>query len=339
MKNMIDYTNAEEMATDVLNNIKYKNGNLKFPIDPFNILKESKVYVTLRDFKDIDGIIVCDDDNSTIVGINVNNRWSRQRFTAAHEYCHFIKDLKKEAGKSDVIKCLKNSKSSVEKYADAFAGYLLMPTDELKKVCNEYKNLKGYIDFDSVTIIAEYFGVSFSSCLYRIAYGLNLIDGDISSKVLRQRVSHYKPENKRRELIKSTIDSNLLSNMIDSLSYIMFDLNKYTGIKFLQQYIYNDNKLEGVILDRSELNYILADLNFNKEKSLFFNSKNENICMTLGNVEMQHYVVTTEEKFSIKKCSKLHSLLYKYVPYPEDNGKYRTNDALLKSGTVQPVSC
>ena len=212
-----------------------------------------------------------------------------------------------------------------------------MPTDELKLVCEQYKNKDGFIDFDSITIIAEYFGVSFYSCLNRIAYGLNLIDGDISSESLRQRMREYGVSAKRQELIENKIDSTLLSNVVSSMSFVMADINKYTGQKFLQNYIYNDNKLEGVVIDRKQLNYILADLNFNGVDSQFFENDREEIVMTLGNLELQQYVINTKDDISLRNCGQLHSLLFKYVPYPDDNGKFRDGTALLKRGTIQPV--
>lgn len=326
----------EELAKCELDKLR-KKGKLSFPIDPFKILHDSGVYVLLKDFEKLDGIIINDEDNCTIVGINSNNNWQRQRFTAAHEYCHFIKDLPKEVGRTDYIECLKRSNKNVEKFANDFAGYLLMPTDDLKIICEQYKNEKGFIDFDSIIIIAEYFGVSFSSCLNRIAYGLNLIDGDTSPEALKKRKREYGVSKKRQELIDNKIDSTLLSNVVSSMSFLMADLNTYTGHKFLQEYIYNDNKLEGVIIDREELNFILADLNYHGMDSRFFQIDSEPVVMTLGNLELQKYVLLTKDEISILKCKDLHCLLYKYVPYPEDNGKYRDGSALIKRGTIQPV--
>ncbi len=326
----------EDLAKRELDKLK-KSGKLTFPIDPFKILHNAGVYVVLKSFENLDGIIINDEDNCTIVGINSNSGWQRQRFTAAHEYCHFIKDLNKEIGITDYIECLKKSNKKIEKYANDFAGYLLMPTDELRTVCEQYKNKNGFIDFESITIIAEYFGVSFNSCLNRIAYGLNLINGDISYASLRQRMKEYGVSAKRQELIENKIDSTLLSNVVSSMSFAMMDINKYTGQKFLQNYIYNDNKLEGVVIDRKQLNYILADLNFNGTDSQFFENDREEIVMTLGNLELQRYVINTKDNILFRNCGQLHSLLFKYVPYPDDNGKYRDETALLKRGTIQPV--
>lgn len=328
---------AEELANQELKKLE-EAGKLSFPIDPFKVLKESGVTIELRNFENLAGIIINDSDNITRVGINVNNNLQRQRFTAAHEYCHFIKDLNKENGKVDVIECLNNSKKNIEKYANDFAGYFLMPTSELKKVCEQYKNNKGYVDFENITIIAEYFGVSFYSCLNRIAYGLKMIDGDTSKESLLARKNAYKPQQKRKELINNTVDSVLLSNLVRSMYFVMANINNYTGQKFLQNYIYNDNKLEGVNVDRKELNYMLADLNYNGIKSKYYNDMDEKIIMTLGNIELQKYVINTKDQISFESTGKLHSLLYKYVPYPDDNGKYRTEEAVIKNATIQPAN-
>ena len=85
----------EELAKIVLKKRK-KGGKLVFPIDPFKILRDADIYVVLKDFENLDGIIINDEDNYTIVGINSNNSLQRQRFMDAHEYCHFIKDLKRK---------------------------------------------------------------------------------------------------------------------------------------------------------------------------------------------------------------------------------------------------
>ncbi len=73
---------------------------------------------------------------------------------------------------------------------------------------------------------------------------MNLIEGDISSESLRKRMKKYDIPSKRQELIENKIDSTLLSNVVNSMNFLMADINKYTGQKFLQNYIYNDNKFD-----------------------------------------------------------------------------------------------
>ena len=37
--------------------------------------------------------------------------------------------------------------------------------------------------------------------------------------------------------------------------------------------------------------------------------------MTLGNLELQKYVINTDDDISFKNCGQLHSLLFKYVEF------------------------
>lgn len=305
----------EQLAEEVLAKIVEKYGEIKFPIDPFKLLKDEGIIISFSNFENLEGIIINDVDNITIVGINRLRPWTRQRFSAAHEYCHYIKDLKRMENEINRIDCLAGSKSAIERYADEFASCLLMPLFKLKELCDEYKNAKGFIDFENITYIAEFFGVSFKSCVNRIAYDLKMIEGDITSRALSNKINKYGPEKKRKELIEKNNDFLLIGNAINSLSYCMVDLQSNIGTKFLNNYIYYDNKLEGI--EQKEVPYILADLSYNKEKSQFYNSTDEKVIMTLGNCKMQEYVLTTNEKISILKCKDMHKLLNAYTPFPE----------------------
>lgn len=325
-----------KLAEKTLEDIKNKYGEIKFPIDPFKLLKDNGVLISFSDFEKLEGIILNDEDDVTIVGINRLRPWTRQRYSAAHEYCHFIKDLKKNKNEINKIECLSGSDSEIEKFADRYASELLMPKYKLKELCEQYKTESGYVEFDNIIYISEYFGVSFESCVYRIAYTLKMIDGDTDSKELKKRIKNYHPDKKRKELILKNNDFLLIGNAIDSFFYCMVDLNRNIGAKFLNNYIYYDNKLEGI--EQKDVPYILADLSYNKEKSRFFNSEDEKIIMTLGNCALQEYVLTTEDKLEIRKCSDLHRLLHSYTPYPQYSGFYRTDDAVIMRGTMQPVS-
>lgn len=333
----MNFNSPENLANKILEETKNSNGKLKFPICPFKLLIDRGVIISLCDFNNLSGVIINDIDNVTIVGIKYRSSYARQRFTAAHELCHYIRDLKSNMGEFNSIECLNNQNTEIEKYADDFASSLLMPRYKIIELCNEFKNKDGFVDFEKITIIAEFFGVSFRSCVNRIAYDLKLIDGDITPKGLNDRINNYKPNQKRRELINETSDEKLLSNMIDSLNFIMIKEYNFTKFKFLQNYIYYDNKLEGVKIKRSDLNFVLSDLNYNQDNSRFFNSEDEGICMTLGNLKLQEFVLNSEIQVGINKCQELHKLLYHYVPFPENNGRFRSNDAIIKRGTIQPV--
>lgn len=332
------YIPPKELAEHVLKKIRNMNGSLEFPIDPYELIKNDGIILRFNDFEDLEGIIITDERNQTVIGINNNRNYRRQRFTAAHEYCHFLKDINTDNFETEKIICKINSNSKQEKYANDFASHLLMPSSELKKKCQPFLNKNGFISFENITIVAEYFAISFEACVFRVAYEFGYIDGNIDSNVLKRRIGEYKPSEKRIKLVDETNDEILLENMINGSSYNMLNLSKNTGAKFIQNYIYYDNKIEGVILDSEKVNYILADLRYNKENSKYFNVEDEAIVMTLGNLDMQEYLLSTAQGLDIFNTIALHEKLYKYAPFGgEYGGKFRNSDAIIRLGTIQPI--
>jgi len=60
-----------------------------------------------------------------------------------------------------------------------------MPTKELD-VQVEKLEQNGYIDFTNIIYITDYFGVSFESCVFNIAYNIGKIEGDIGPKEIKK---------------------------------------------------------------------------------------------------------------------------------------------------------
>lgn len=82
-----------ELATKVLND-NFKDKMSSIPIDPFRLMRKYGVVYQFMEFEDLEGIyIVPEDDNDVaLIGINYQRPITRQRFTAAHELCHHLKD-------------------------------------------------------------------------------------------------------------------------------------------------------------------------------------------------------------------------------------------------------
>ena len=66
------------------------------------------------------------------MGINANRPITRQRFSAALELCHHLRDADKQ------ITCPIGSKNDLEKFVEGFAAALLMPVGELRKRATKY---------------------------------------------------------------------------------------------------------------------------------------------------------------------------------------------------------
>ncbi len=158
------------------------------------MLKDEGILFSLRDFNKLEGVYIpaTAPGDIPIVGINVNRPITRQRFTAAHELCHHFRDAERQ------ISCPVGSRSAIEVYAEKFAAALLMPISELRAQVNKRKNSVGTISLDDVLEIANFFGVSFQACLFRIAYLIHAISGNTEPEELRKRAGKYKPDRERK---------------------------------------------------------------------------------------------------------------------------------------------
>lgn len=307
----IFFNSPESLAKAVLEQYKNEIGNLEFPINPFKILKELDVKIVIRNFKNLEGLYIPAKDKNDIelVAINLNRPIHRQRFTAAHEICHCIKDKDK-----NIVCPINGKKNAIEDFADKFAGNLLMPKNELQKQVNKYLNEKGNINFENVIYISEYFGVSFSCCVFNIAYRLGKIEGNTDAKELNKRIVKAKPDKLRAKFgIKNTL--KLTREIIEFYCYARPKENHATSLKFRKFLVLNENRLEGIKIDEGKLNFILADLRLNNNYRKYKNETDKNILEALGNIEMLEYVLSTNEEISVWKMQKLQTLLYKYTPF------------------------
>lgn len=137
------YKNPEKLAEDFLK--AYFHGTSPaFPLNPFQMLKDTGVEFVLKRFKKLEGIYIpaSSENDIPLVGINFERPITRQRFTAAHELCHHFRDADKH------IACPIGQKDDCEYFADKFAAAVLMPIPEMEKQL-EYKrkNNSRYVTF------------------------------------------------------------------------------------------------------------------------------------------------------------------------------------------------
>lgn len=322
-------------AEKILHSIKEANGKIIYPIDPFRILKEKDVIITFSDFEKLEGLLLFDEQEESIVSINLNRPVTRQRFTAAHELGHIMLHAKiKDANFLCPIFGVKNQ---IEKEADDFASYLLMPNEELNKLVDKYQDINGNVDLDDCLMIAEYFGVSFEACVKTIRFRLNRLVYNLDNNELNKIIARYKPQSKRKKLLKKTNDLNLLMNLISYSSFSLPNVNEIVGIRFIQNLVYHDNRLENINLTIDEINEIYADFRVNGCESKYCKEDNQKIIEVLGNIEMNKYCLETTDDINIFKIKDLNKLLYKFVPFPEYTGIFRTDDNLILNGKIQPV--
>ena len=138
------------------------------PIDIFSVAKgiEGLTLVFYPMGEKLSGMCVKGSDNNCTIGINSGMSIGRQRFSLAHEFYHMYYD------ETIVSLCGKKigDGKQIEKEADIFASYFLMPNDELTKKTESYmaKRAEKKLEIDDIIRIEQYFSVSHQATVLRL---------------------------------------------------------------------------------------------------------------------------------------------------------------------------
>lgn len=332
LQNAKKYTDPERMAADFLK-AYFSDREISYPINPFQILADMGVAFSMRPFHKLEGVYMPADgsDDIPIVGINLDRPITRQRYTAAHELCHHLHDS------NNRFMCALGTKTRIEWFAENFAAALLMPLDELRRQA-ELHCCDGYVGFDGVLEIAQYFGVSFESCAYRIAYKLGLIEGDTSSPSMKKRVRLYKPKKKREE--RGFNDLELYEGLIDACAgFLSFTPNDYARYVFQNHYIYNDSRMEGVNTDQETAAEIVTDLRLNQQNSPYCIEENEAYLSIAGHYAMYQEILKepVKDTCSVYDTIDLNRKLFSCYPHPEFGGNFRQDNTLVLGAKFETV--
>lgn len=303
------------------------------PIDPFKILKLSGANYLLTDFGSFEGFYLLPEDLSdansvAVVGINKNTRISRQRFTAAHELCHHVKD--KEA-----FSCLQGDNDPIEVYANKFASELLIPSKLLLEILkkNQLSNTTSDKDFlETVLKISVEFGVSFQATLIKV---LNYVPKQFSQKI-PQVCKKFKPEKKMKAFGLSN-DYILYKQIFDSMVFTKWNPSVKIQNDFLRLLITNDHRMENGKLEVSEISEIIARIRYSPEELISQHSLlNDDQLDVLGQYNMYDRVfVSLNGKSAFTELILLHKELYKYARFPEAGGSFRTASARIAHKAVK----
>ncbi len=329
------YSDPEQMASAYLSKY-FGNQKIEYPINPFKMLKDEGILFSLMDFKKLEGVYIPANSSGDVpvVGINANRPITRQRFSAAHELCHHFRDANKQ------ITCPIGSKSNIEKYAEGFAAALLMPINELRAQVNKRKNSNRNVSMDDVLEIADFFGVSFQACLFRIAYLIHAIPGNTEPDELRKRSMRYGPEKERRR--RHMTYTRLYSDLIDCYQeQLAFKPTDYARYVFQNEYIYNDSRMEGLDVTIEQASEIVTDLRLNMQNSKYCSQKEEDeVNMSIaGHYKMYQEIFAEpiKDSLDVYYMFSLNKYLFSYYPYPEFGGSVRQNNTLVLGAKFETV--
>lgn len=316
---------AEELAEAFIHE-HFGGAEPEYPVNPFKLLRECGIVFSLRPFDKYEGLYIPAETEGDlpVVGINLNKPITRQRFTAAHELCHHLKDAR-----SGVV-CPIGSRSGIERYADQFAACLLMPKTAVARQI-EQRGSRGRVTLDDALQIAAYFGVSFSACLNRIAFDFHALKGNPSRDELQCLKRSFRPEAKRKAL--GMTDALLYRQLLDSAEdMIQVEMDPAKRQRFEAHYIYHDSRLEGVDIDQETASAIVMDLRLKGSSSRFCSQENSNLIEVAGLKRAYDFAfdhVASGEEISVYDAKAFNKELFSLSPHPEFGGRFRDSNTLV----------
>lgn len=167
------------------------------PIDIFSATKsiENLTVVFYPMSNNMSGICVKNGDQP-IIAINSTMSLGRQRFSLAHELYHLYYDI---SSHMTVSQKAIGSSNVIEKQADCFASFFLLPEDALRSLLENNKELT----LEKIVYIEQLYGMSRQAILYRLVEGNYITQKDTekyASGVIRTAMSLgyddalYKPQ-------------------------------------------------------------------------------------------------------------------------------------------------
>ena len=320
-----DGMSAERLAETFLED-HFEGAEPEYPVNPFAILVDCGVAFSFRPFDKYEGLYFPSEGEGDVpvVGINLDRPITRQRFTAAHELCHHLKD----AG-SGVV-CPIGSRSAIERYAENFAAALLMPGIAMaRQIASRGRN--GRVSPDDVLQIAAFFGVSFSACMNRVAFDFHALEGNPSAEEIRKIKRSFRPDARRRVL--GITDELLYGQLLDSAEgMIRTEMGPAARQRFEANYVYHDSRMEGVKVNQEIASEIVVDLRLKGAASKYCLEENADLIEVAGLKVAYDFAfdrAASAEQISVYDAKTFNEKLFSMTPHPEYGGRFRESNTLV----------
>ncbi len=253
---MIDYAKLMTQAAMLRRQLDEDSSS---PVDIFALAQRIEgltiVYYPMGD--NLSGMCIRGQDNNNIIAINSSMTLGRQRFSLAHEFYHLFYD------DNMVSVCAKKigDGKDIEKAADMFASYFLMPDAALIAMAQRLAEKAGnhYISINDVIRIEQYFGVSHQAAVYRLIHTpyLDQRDADdMLTEPVRRRAEAlgysadlYLPSPESRKYMTY---GNYINQAEQVISKGLVSVGKYEELllaAFRSDLVYGDEEEGGDVID------------------------------------------------------------------------------------------
>lgn len=135
--------------------------------DMVALMEEEGIFVVEAPFESnsLFGAFTYSEEAGPCVLINTHFTRGRQTTTAAHEYCHNLRDRERITA---IVCGRHNEDEDIERYAFAFARHFLMPREGVLQVLDDLGSLGGDIDEEDVVHLRWHFRVSYGVALLHL---------------------------------------------------------------------------------------------------------------------------------------------------------------------------
>lgn len=139
----------------------------RLPVDMESLLVEQGIITVFMPMDDnFSGMCLRYDDCTNFMLINSKMVLGRQNFTIAHELYHLFVQDKNDF---EVHSCdINNPKSPVERHANSFASYFLLPETGVKEMMVKINCTRNNINPAHIITLCGCFGVSYQAMLIRL---------------------------------------------------------------------------------------------------------------------------------------------------------------------------
>ena len=198
--------------------------------------------------ENLSGMCIKGQEGNHLIAINSAMTLGRQRFSMAHEFYHLRFD------DNMISVCAKkiNSGKEIEKTADMFASYFLMPDAALMELASKLagKNRQGELTLNDVIWIEQYFRVSHQAAVYRLMH-TPYLGNDAGNSFLTQSV-----RNKAETL---GFSSALYRPLPEAKQYMTFGNYIHQAEMVLEKGLVSDGKYEELLLDAFRADLVFGD--------------------------------------------------------------------------------
>lgn len=235
-----------ELCTKAQELRKKLGEDISSPIDIFSLAYsiERLTLVFYPMSNNLSGVCIKDKDNPVIV-INSQMSLGRQKFSLAHELYHLFFDDNEQYS---ICPMKIGTGSTIEKCADQFASYFLIPPIGLSEFLNRIsQGEKNVIALKEIVMLEQYFGVSRQAILYRL--------------VEDNKLSLFEAEKYKKDVIRSALnlgyDVDLYKPLPPEKQYKTFGHYIKQAERLLDKELISNGKYEELLLSafRSDLVY------------------------------------------------------------------------------------